>query len=173
MFDAALVNTIIISKTYKINILMPNFWMVVHYTTSMLVALANRRHKLIMTTCVTHVVVVGCVFVLGQATRVIDWIRVMTNFRLWCWCCIGTQISRLHWCGGLLTGVITWLAFTHTLEHMIQSQNMTHLMDHGVVVSFGAKVGGVKNHSAWKITHRHLCSWCNNTNFHLTENWTL
>ena len=99
-----------------------------------------------LVTRVAHVVVVWCVIVVAQATGVIDGVRVAASFRLGGGFCVCTQVARLHGCLSLLAGVITRLPLTDTFEHVVQSENVAQLVDHGVIVSNGAIVGGVQDH---------------------------
>lgn len=48
-----------------------------------------------------------------------------------------------------LTRVITGVTLAHPLENMVQSKDVAHLMDHGVVVTGRTKVRGVQHHPAW------------------------
>lgn len=63
-------------------------------------------------------------------------------------------LQNSHWASskekiwqGYLTWVITGIPLAHPLEDMVQSQDVAHLMDHGVLVTHGTKVGWVQHHS--------------------------
>lgn len=58
-----------------------------------------------------------------------------------------------------LTGVITGVPFTNPLEDMIQAKDVSHLMDHGVVMAHSTEVGRVQHHPTWQ--HKvHLLLLC-------------
>lgn len=58
-------------------------------------------------------------------------------------------IKRRRFKQSYLTWVVTRVTLAHPLEDMVQSKYVAHLVDHGVVVALGAKVGRVKNHPTW------------------------
>lgn len=45
-----------------------------------------------------------------------------------------------------LTWVITRVPLAHPLENMVKSKYVAHLMNHGVLVAHGTKVGRAQNH---------------------------
>lgn len=46
-----------------------------------------------------------------------------------------------------LTWIITGVPLAHPFENMVQSQDVAHLMDHGVLMANHTKVGWVQYHT--------------------------
>ena len=86
----------------------------------------------------------------GGPAGVVDGVRVMASLGFGGGGRVGAEVARLHGGRGLPARVITWLAFTDPLEDVIQAQDVPHLVDHGVVVSDGAKIRRVQDHSTWE-----------------------
>lgn len=72
----------------------------------------------------------------GNIWAIYDVVKIMKSWNL-------LLISYLTW-------IITGVPLAHPLEDMIESQNVAHLMDHGVLVANGTKVGWVQNHTTWR-----------------------
>lgn len=88
--------------------------------------------------------------VLCQSAGVVDRPGISARFGLRCWSGVGTEVAGFHRGRGLLTRIVTRLALAYPLEDVVQSENVAHLMDHGVVVTHGAEVRRVEDHSAWR-----------------------
>lgn len=82
---------------------------------------------------------------MGKTADVISWLWVPTQPTLGCRSSISTEVSCLHGWHCLSTGIITGFFFTDSFEYMVESQDMSHLMDHGVGVARHAVIGWVED----------------------------
>jgi hypothetical protein len=109
--------------------------------------LMKQKHWACGDTCVAHVVIERSPWEEGEATGVISWLWVPTQLALGCGSSVSTQVSCLHGWHCLSTGIITGFSFTDSFEYMVESQDMSHLMDHDVGVAKHAIIGWVEDNT--------------------------
>lgn len=80
-----------------------------------------------------------------MAARLVPGLRVSAVLIFGCRVGVGAQISGFQRGFGLHTGIITGFNLGDSAEHMIQTQTVTDLMDHGVSVTEGAVERWVQN----------------------------
>lgn len=88
------------------------------------------------------------------ATGVVGRVWISAEFTLRGGGSVSTQISRLHGGSGLPAGIVTRFPFTHSLEDVVQPQDVPHFVDHGVGVAVHAIVSRVEDNSAWNGKYR-------------------
>lgn len=81
------------------------------------------------------------------ATGVIGGVWIPTEFTLWGGSGVSTEVSRFHGWSCLSAGIITRFPLTHSLEDMVQSQDMSHFVDHGVRVAMHTIISRVEDNS--------------------------
>lgn len=111
----------------------------------------------LLVTCVAHVVVEGRPREMRLATGVIGRVWIPAEFALWGGGSVGTKVSGLHRWSGLPAGIVTRFPLAHSLKDVVQPQDVSHFVDHGVGVAVHAVVSGVEDNAAWncKCRERH------------------
>lgn len=104
-------------------------------------------------TCVAHVVIEWSPWEKGEAAGVISWLWVPAELALGCGSSVSTQVSCLHGWHCLSTGVITGFSFADSFEYMVETQDMSHLMDHDVGVAKHTVIGWVEDDTTCNGKH--------------------
>lgn len=100
-------------------------------------------------TCVAHVIVKRSSREVGFTTAVTDGIWITTELAFGSRWCISTKISRFHgWCR-FPAWVITGFLFIHPLEYVVEPQDMSYFMYHGICMTWYTIVGRIQDHSTW------------------------
>lgn len=88
------------------------------------------------------------------ATGVIGRVWIPAEFTLWGGGSVSTEVSCLHGWSGLPAGIVTRLPLAHSLKDMVEPQNMSHFVDHGVGVAMHAIVSRIEDNSTWNCKYK-------------------
>lgn len=81
------------------------------------------------------------------AAGIIGRVWIPTEFTLWGGGSVGTEVSRLHRRSSLPAGIVTRFPLTHSLKDMVQPQDMSHFVDHGIRVAMHTIISRVEDNS--------------------------
>lgn len=84
---------------------------------------------------------------MGEATGVIDRLWVLAQLTLGSRGSVSTEVSRIHGWHCFPTGVITGFPLTDPFEDMVESEDMSHLVDHDVGMAGHAIIGWVEDNA--------------------------
>lgn len=84
---------------------------------------------------------------MNEATRIVGGLWILAQLTLGGGGRVGAQVSCFHGRHRLPAGVVTGFPFTNSLEHVIESQDMSHLMNHDVGVARHAIIGWIENYA--------------------------
>lgn len=90
------------------------------------------------------------------ATGVIGRVWVPTELTLWGRGGVSTEVSRLHRRSCLPAGIVTRFPLAHSLKDMVQPQDMSHFVDHGVRVAMHTIISRVEDNTTWNFKHREI-----------------
>lgn len=98
---------------------------------------------------------------MGDATGVIGRLWVLAQLTLGSRGSVGTEVSRLHGWHCLPTGIITGFSLTDPFEDVVESQDMSHFMDHDIGMARHAVIRWVEDHATCNRRFGKLLSACN------------
>lgn len=90
------------------------------------------------------------------ATGVIGRVWVPTELTLWGRGGVSAEVSRLHRRSCLPAGIVTRFPLAHSLKDMVQPQDMSHFVDHGVRVAMHTIISRVEDNTTWNFKHREI-----------------
>lgn len=84
---------------------------------------------------------------MGKAAGIIGRLWVLAQLALGSGGSVCTEVSCVHGGHCLPAGVIAGFSFTDPFEDMVESQDMPHLVDHGVGMARHPVIDGVEDHA--------------------------